>query len=188
MGIAPISVLIQKCTENDRIAQHDLFHLYKKKVYDLVYKTLGGAFDNDDIVQQIFIAVFKGIKGFEGKSTFDTWVYRIGVKICTTQLRKKYRKRQPHVLYDSSGIELADSSRWGNPAANIEQKELQSVVYKALDKLSPEKRTIVILYEMEGKSLEEIAEIVKKPIGTVKSRLFHGRKALEKHLRGFNNP
>jgi RNA polymerase sigma-70 factor (ECF subfamily) len=188
MTIAPISVLIQRCTDNDRMAQHELFHLYKKKVHALVYKSLGGAFDGDDIVQQIFIAIFNGLRFFKGNSSFDTWVYRISVKICTTQLRKKYRKRQPHVVYDSSGVDAEDVSGLCNPAAAIEQKELERTVYRALDKLPSEKRMIVVLYEMEGKSLEEIAQIVKKPLGTVKSRLFHGRKALEKHLRGFNLP
>ena len=188
MGNVPISVIIQKCTENDRCAQHDLFNLYKRKINALVCKTLGGAFDNDDIVQQVFIAIFNGIKGFKGNSTFDTWVYRICAKICTTQLRKKYRKRQPALIFDSEGIEANASDRWSDPAADIEQRELRSMVYGALDKLSADKRVIVVLYEMEGKSLEEIAGIVDKPVGTVKSRLFHGRKALEKHLRGFCKP
>jgi RNA polymerase sigma-70 factor (ECF subfamily) len=70
----------------------------------------------------------------------------------------------------------------------MRQKELEREVYGALDKLSVDKRMIVVLYEMEGRSLEEIALIMKKPVGTIKSRLFHGRKALEKHLRGHITP
>ena len=188
MTSAPISVILQKCSENDRMAQHELFYLYKKKVNDIVYNSLGGSFDVDDIVQQIFIALFNSLKLFKGNASFDTWVYRISVKICTTQLRKKYRKRQPCVRYDSTGIEVEDARSWCNPAKALEQRDLERTVYAALDKLSAEKRMIVVLYEMEGKSLEEIARIVRKPIGTVKSRLFHGRKALEKHLRGIAQP
>lgn len=188
MTTEPISVLLRKCNENDRMAQHELFNLYKRKVFDLAYKSLGRAFDIDDVVQQIFIALFNSLKVFKGNSSFDTWVYRISIKICTTQLRKKYRKRQPHLSYDPSGIEVEDPSGWCNPLEVMRQKELEREVYGALDKLSVDKRMIVVLYEMEGRSLEEIALIMKKPVGTIKSRLFHGRKALEKHLRGHITP
>jgi RNA polymerase sigma-70 factor (ECF subfamily) len=76
----------------------------------------------------------------------------------------------------------------GNPAEAIEKQELSRAIYEALDRLSVEKRMIVIMYEMDGLSLEEIAGVIKKPLGTVKSRLFHGRKALEKQLRGYMKP
>jgi RNA polymerase sigma-70 factor, ECF subfamily len=184
MTTEPISVTIQKCIENDRIAQHELFRIYRKKIYDIVYKSLGNSFDSDDIVQQIFIAIFKSLSSFKGKASFDTWIYRISLKICSTQLRKKYRKRQPSLVYTNSGDDVADLNSWSSPDETIEQKELSRTIYEALDKLSTEKRMIVVLYEMEGKSIDEIAAIVNKPVGTVKSRLFHGRKALVKHLRG----
>ena len=184
-----ISVLLQKCKENDRMAQHELFNAYKQKVYDLSYRSLGGNFDIDDVVQQIFIAIFSSFAQFKGMSSFDTWVYRITVKICTTQLRKKYRKRQPQIFYDSAIAEndrgdLSSDALSSDALAVLERKELTQSIYRAFNKLSPDKRMIVILYEMEGRTLEEIALILKKPLGTVKSRLFHGRKALKKHLLG----
>jgi len=179
-----ISVLLQKCKENDKMAQHELFNAYKQKVYDLSYRSLGGNFDIDDVVQQIFIAIFGSLGQFKGMSSFDTWVYRITVKICTTQLRKKYRKRQPQISYDSAIVENDRGDFSGDALAVLERKELTKSIYRAFNKLSPDKRMIVILYEMEGRTLEEIALILKKPLGTVKSRLFHGRKALKKHLSG----
>jgi RNA polymerase sigma-70 factor (ECF subfamily) len=166
------------------MAQRELFRLYKQKVYDLAFKSLGGRFDIDDVVQQVFIAVFGSLRHFKGESSLDTWVYRITVKVCTTQLRKKYRKRQVPIIYDSMERETEDLSA-ANPAAVVEKKELTHAIFDALDKLSIEKRMIVTMYEMDGNTIEEIARILKKPVGTVKSRLFHGRKALEKHLRGY---
>lgn len=181
-----VSVLIQKCIENNRMAQHELFHLYKQKAFDLAYRSLGGNFDIDDVVQQVFIALFKSLRHFKGMSSFDTWVYRITVKVCTTQLRKKYRKRQPQILFDSTRIEIDREDSNSNPSKLLEQKELKRTIYHALNKLSADKRMIVVMHEMEDKTLEEIAQIMKKPLGTIKSRLFHGRKALEKYLRGCN--
>jgi RNA polymerase sigma-70 factor (ECF subfamily) len=176
--------IIQKCIENDRIAQHELFHEYKQKVYNLVYKSLGGRFDIDDVVQQVFIAVFGSLRHFKGESSLDTWVYRITVKVCATQLRKKYRKRQPRIVFGAMDMEHEDPSGV-DPATAIEKQELSRTIYDALDKLSIEKRMIITMYEMDGHTLEEIARILKKPIGTVKSRLFHGRKSLEKQLKGY---
>jgi RNA polymerase sigma-70 factor, ECF subfamily len=179
-----VSDIVRKCIENDRLAQHELFHLYKQKVYNLAFKSLGARFDIDDVVQQVFIAVFGSLRHFKGESSLDTWVYRITVKVCTTQLRKKYRKRQVRIVYDAMERESEDTST-ADPAEAIEKKELAHAIFDALDKLSIEKRLIVTMYEMDGHTIEEIACILEKPIGTVKSRLFHGRKALEKHLRGY---
>jgi RNA polymerase sigma-70 factor, ECF subfamily len=186
MNATALPDIVRKCIENDRTAQYELFGLYKQKVHDLVYKSLGNRFDIDDVVQQAFIALFGSLRHFKGESSLDTWVYRITVKICTTQLRKKYRKRQPNIVFDPMEREREDPA-CGDPASAIEQQELSRVIYEALDKLPIEKRTIVTMYEIDGFSLEEIAQILKKPLGTVKSRLFHGRKALEKQLRSYTN-
>jgi len=179
-----VSEIVQKCIENDRKAQHEFFRLYRQKVFDLAYRSLGVKIHIDDVVQQVFIALFGSLRHFKGESSLDTWVYRITVKICTTQLRKKYRKRQPLIVYDSMEKENEDSSGL-DPAATLEKKELVRAIYDAFDKISNEKRLIVTMYEMDGHTIEEIAHILKKPIGTIKSRLFHGRRALEKHLRGY---
>lgn len=177
-----MSVILQQCLKNDRRAQRELFDYYRHRVHDLVYKSLGPRFDTDDVIQQVFIEVFKSLSHFKGDSSFDTWVYRIGCKVCTTQLRKKYRKRQPHIVFDSEQADAEPPAVGGGPHSDMEQKELESAVYCALDKLDAEKRMTVVLYEMEGRSLEEIAELAHIPVGTVKSRLFHGRKVLQKIL------
>jgi RNA polymerase sigma-70 factor (ECF subfamily) len=176
------TLVLQQCLKNDRKAQRELFNRYKLKVHDLVFKSLGPRFDTDDVIQQVFIELFKSLSLFKGDSSLDTWVYRIGSKVCTTQLRKKYRKRQPQIVYDSEQADSEADAGFPCPSSDIEQKELESAVQEALDKLDPEKRMTVVLYEMEGRSLEEIAAITGIPLGTVKSRLFHGRKTLEKVL------
>jgi RNA polymerase sigma-70 factor, ECF subfamily len=183
----PMADVLQQCLRNDRTAQRQLFDFYKHRVRDLVFKSLGPKFDSDDIIQQVFIELFKSLTYFKGNSSLDTWVYRICVKVCTTQLRKKYRKRQPQIVYDSEQAD-ADANAGEtdtSPFSAMEQKELSRAIYDALDKLDAEKRMTVVMYEMEGKTLEEIAKVAKVPVGTVKSRLFHGRKILEKQLKRY---
>ena len=177
-----MAVLLQLCKKNDRKAQRELFNHYKHKVYELIYKSLGPKFDIDDVLQQVFIELFKSLNYFKGQSSLDTWVYKIGSKICTTQLRKKYRKRQASIVYDSTQIDNDKNLNISEKNYEEEQKELEEVIYNALDKLEPEKRIVITLFEMEGRTLEEISEILNIPLGTVKSRLFHGRKILQKLL------
>ena len=86
MATIQVADIVRKCIDNDRMAQHELFHSYKHKVYDLAYKSLGARFDIDDVVQQVFIALFGSLCHFKGESSLDTWVYRITVKVCTTIL------------------------------------------------------------------------------------------------------
>ena len=181
----PMSDLLALCLQNDRRAQRQLFNFYKDKVHNLVYKSLGPKFDTDDVIQLVFIELFKSLSYFKGDASLDTWVYRICVKVCTTQLRKKYRKRQVQLVFDTEHTEIQADTSIDNTSAQIERKELTKAIYQALDKLDSEKRMTVVLYEIDGKSLEEIASIANIPLGTVKSRLFHGRKILEKHLKNF---
>ena len=181
----PMSEVLRLCLQEDRKAQRQLFNFYKHKVHDLVFKSLGPRFDTDDVIQQVFIELFKSLSYFKGDASLDTWVYRICLKVCTTQLRKKYRKRQPQIMYDSPMTDAEIDTKDISPYAEMEQKDLAAAIYIALDRLDAEKRMTVVMYEMEGKSLEEIARVAQVPIGTVKSRLFHGRKILEKHLRRY---
>ena len=180
-----MSDVLQQCLKENRKAQRQLFNFYKHKVHDLVFKSLGPRFDTDDVIQQVFIELFKSLSYFKGDASLDTWVYRICLKVCTTQLRKKYRKRQPQIIYDSPQTDAEIDTRDAGPCKEMEQKELAGAIYAALDRLDAEKRMTVVMYEMEGKSLEEIAQVAQVPVGTVKSRLFHGRKMLEKHLKWY---
>jgi RNA polymerase sigma-70 factor (ECF subfamily) len=185
MMLEPMTGVLQQCLKDDRKAQRQLFDFYKHKIHDLVFKSLGPRFDTDDVIQQVFIELFKSLTYFKGDSSLDTWVYRICVKVCTTQLRKKYRKRQPQIVFDSQQSDVETGTKDPGPFQDLEQKELAGEIYTALDRLDAEKRMTVVMYEMEGKSLEEIALIARVPVGTVKSRLFHGRKILEKLLKRY---
>jgi len=179
-----ITDLLCRCKRNDRQAQRELFAQYRLKVHSIVFKSLGPKYDIDDVIQQIFIEIFKSIDGFKGDASFDTWVYRISFKVCTTQLRKKYRKRQPQIVYNSDQVELNADDVY-NPLAQLERREIQEAIREAIHKLDPEKRMTIIMSEMENCSIEEIAEVQQVPLGTAKSRLFNARKQLAKALQEY---
>jgi RNA polymerase sigma-70 factor (ECF subfamily) len=163
-----------------------LFNEYKRSTYNLCFRLLGPGFDIDDVVQQVFIKVFRSLASYKGLSSLDTWIYRITAKVCTDQLRKKYRKRQLEIVSNSDELAAEGKSVAGcDPYERLEKRELAQEIYGALNKLNEEKRAVVVLYEMEHRSLDEIATVINKPVGTVKSRLFHARKELEKYLKKY---
>lgn len=177
--------LVSGCRAGDKQCQRMLFKKYRDTVYLIICNTLGPNFDKDDIIQQVFIKVFSSLKNFKGLSTLDTWIYRITTKVCIDQLRKKYRKRQLSIIRSSDFVENRYDISKNTPYNESEQKELTEQIYNGLNKLSIEKRLVITMFEMEGFSLQDISKILKKPIGTIKSRLFHGRKELAGYLRKY---
>lgn len=177
--------LVAGCRKGDKQCQRMLFKKYRDTVFFVISHTLGPKFDKDDILQQVFIKIYKSLEGFKGLSSLDTWIYRITTKVCIDQLRKKYRKRQLNIIQNPDFIENRHDTTKSNPYEESENKELTEQIYIGLNKLSIEKRLVVTMFEMEGFSLQEISKVLKKPIGTIKSRLFHGRKELAWHLRNY---
>ncbi len=177
--------LVNGCIAGDRKYQRILFKKYRSSIYSMIFNILGQDANIDDILQQVFIKLFGSLKNFKGLSSLKTWVYRITTKVCIDQLRKKYRKRQLTVVSNTDYIDNHLDTSKSDPLQEHEQVELKKQIDKGLNKLSIDKRLVVTMFEMEGFSLQDISEVLKKPVGTVKSRLFHGRKELAEHLRKY---
>ena len=180
-----IDKVVSGCLRGDRQSQRALFKKYREKIYNIISHSLGPNFEKDDIFQEAFIKIFKSLKNFKGISSLDTWIYRITAKVCIDQLRKKYRKRKIETVNNSDSIDKLGDTTGSNPDKDNEQKELMEQIYIGLNKLSIEKRLVITMFEMEGFSIKDISEILGKPIGTIKSRLFHGRKELAGYLHSY---
>jgi len=183
----PLEKIIEECLKGDQNAQRLLFARYKKIFYGLAYKSLGPQFDIEEVVHEIFIQLFRGLASFQHKSSFDTWAYRIGINVCVSWLRKKFKKRKLDLVPETDITDSKVIVKPETPVDVLENLEMESKIYEALDRLDDKKRVVIVLHDMEDKTLEEIAEIVQRPVGTVKSRLFHGRNEmkgfLEKYLK-----
>lgn len=142
--------------------------------------------DVDDVVQEVFIRVFKSVKKFKGDSSFGTWLYRITVNVCKDFL-KRYSKRSETL----SDFESDEETIYENtPRGNVEEevyRELDIESFKkVLDSMNEEDRLFITLRDIEGLDYEEISRIVEKPIGTVKSRIHYARKKLKIMLEKMN--
>lgn len=177
--------LIQKLKSGNRDAFNEFVKLYQLKVIKLAYSMLSSQEDAYDAAQETFIRVYKNIDSFKNASSLSTWVYRICANICNDMLRKRMKTKNIISLNaddeeDNPVISIADNSP--TPDESFEMSERQKAVKAAIDMLSEDYKTVLVLYDMEGLSYEEISEVLKCPIGTIKSRLNRARNNLKKIL------
>ncbi len=164
---------------------------YNQPVYSLIYRILDDPSDAADTTQEVFIKVFRGIKGFNSDSSLRTWIYRIAVHEASNRRRWWFRHKS-HETSIEPGLERDDEPSFGvkdtlvdegkSPLQNVYDEELKVRVETELKTLNEPYRTTVILRDLEELSYEQIAEVMQTSLGTVKSRLVRGREALRKRL------
>lgn len=175
--------LIRRAKRGDVSAFEDLISGYEKKVYNTVYRFFNNAEDAMDITQEIFIKVFTSLRGFRENSSFSTWLYRIAVNTCIDFLRKKKEDMLPIKEEMAVGGEIRLGSSPQLPEEFVEKQELKQALMKAINTLPEEQRMCVILRDIQGFSYTEISDILTCSLGTIKSRLSRGRRALKEKLK-----
>jgi RNA polymerase sigma-70 factor (ECF subfamily) len=172
--------LIAATLAGDSAAFGQLVGLYQDRLYNSLLRVVGSADDAADIVQDAFVQAFVKLDSFRGSSAFYTWLYRIAFNLAMSRARRERKTASLDGMKMLAGHEPVD----GQPApeARFEQREQVAIVHAALDELSTEYRTILILREIDGCQYDQIAEILDVPLGTVRSRLFRARLALRDQL------
>lgn len=170
-------------------AYEALIARYQQPVFNLVYRLLEDPGDSSDVVQEVFLKVFRNVGSFRGTSTLRTWIYRIAVNEAHNHRRWFTRHRRNQV-----GLETDEESAraWqevlsdhGRSAFDlVSDNETRAIVERALADVNPIFRAAVVLRDLEEMSYEEIAEVLQVSLGTVKSRILRGREALRKNLEG----
>jgi len=181
--------LVDRARAGDTEAFRTLFERYHRRAYTLAAGIVRNPDDAMDVVQDAFIKAHRHLAKFEGSSSFYTWLYRIVMNLAIDHLRKTRRTRQVD-FNDAIGHEDGDVSEESllprilgqNPGKAVISKEIREQIGKALDELSENHRTVLILRELEGLSYEEMAEAMNCSKGTIMSRLFHARKNMQKRL------
>jgi RNA polymerase sigma-70 factor (ECF subfamily) len=167
--------LVRRAIRGDGKAFHALVDAHSQRLYRLAVSLVGNATDAEDVLQETFAGAFRGLAGFQGRSSVKTWLTRILV----TQAAKWRRDRQRRSMPSSDEIEMSQAD---SAAASIGAKiDLQA----ALQLLSQEHREVLVLREFEGMSYDEIAEAIGLPRGTVESRLHRARAELKEKLKAY---
>ena len=167
---------------------------FAPSLYRLAYRLLNDPADAADVVQEVFLKVFRSIGQFEGNGSLKGWLYRITVNTAANQNRWWRRHREQERSLDAPETEggnlkefLADD-RVQTPFQSLLSRENQELVQNALERLTESSRTILVLREMEDLSYEEVADILHISLGTVKSRLARARQALKEELETIMEP
>ncbi len=165
-----------------------LLHVYQNPVFNLVSHIVESGTEPADVLQDIFVKIFKGIRHFHGESSLRTWIYRIAVHEASNHRRSWLRRhrREPFSLDDGGSVPVVRAAESQacveTPYLALEQAERQDLVKRALASLAQPYQAVVVLREIEGLSYGEIAEVLGVAEGTVKSRLVRGRELLRRKL------
>ena len=177
--------IVKRVQGGDEGAFNLLVRKYQHKVANLISRYVYDSGDIEDITQEVFVKAYRAIDGFRGDSAFYTWLYRIAINTAKNHLVAQSR-RPPNTDVEAQDAELTDAGYnlrdVGTPESNLLSRELAERVAKAVRELPEELRTAITLRELEGLSYEEIATVMECPIGTVRSRIFRAREAIDKQL------
>ena len=179
-------LLVERVQKGDKHAFDLLINKYQHRIVSLVSRYVADHAEAQDVAQEAFIKAYRAIGKFRGDSAFYTWLYRIAINTAKNWLVAQ--KRRP----PSSDIDAADAEQYdmdsrlkdkGTPEHELMRDEIKRTVYETIAQLPDDLRTSIMLREMEGMSYEDIAITMDCPIGTVRSRIFRAREAIDIKLR-----
>ncbi len=168
-------------------AYEELIERYEQQLYGMTYRLLGNQTDAADVVQEVFLKVFRTINSFREQSSLRTWIYRIAVNEAHNHRRWFARHCRNEVSMESERADCQNSIEYApdpgrSPYDQTLENENKNLIERALTQINPIFRTAVVLRDIQNLSYEEIAEILQVSLGTVKSRILRGREALRREL------
>jgi RNA polymerase sigma-70 factor (ECF subfamily) len=179
-------LLVERVQRGDKAAFDVLVRKYQHKIVKLIGRYVRDSTEALDVAQEAFIKAYRAIPGFRGDSAFYTWLYRIAINTAKNHLVAEGRRPLDH------GVDLQDPDQYDmqarlrdmdTPERLLLTDEIQRTVEATINELPEDLRTAIVLREIEGMSYEQIAEAMSCPVGTVRSRIFRAREAIDKKLR-----
>lgn len=175
--------LVALTSAGNKAAYQQLVERYSSRIRGAAFDILRNREEAEDITQETFVKAYISIQSFKGDSSFYTWLFRIAYNLAIDLKRKQTRRGGEHLEFDES--KDVNRSSVEKPDEALMRKELGETVQAALSELSDEHRAALVLREVDGLSYDEISDAIGVPRGTVMSRIFYARKALQKRLAEF---
>ncbi|MBK7903660.1 MAG: RNA polymerase sigma factor RpoE [Proteobacteria bacterium] len=178
--------LVRRAQQNERGAFDLLVLKYQHKVIKLVARLLRDPTEAEDVAQEAFVKAYRALGSFRGDSAFYTWLYRIAVNTARNSIASRQRRPLDYEaeLSESEQNNVAARLKHDDtPEATVLSEEIRQTVNSAIEHLPEDLRTAIVLREIEGLSYEEIAVAMDCPVGTVRSRIFRAREAIDRALK-----
>jgi len=182
----PDNVLVERTQQGDQAAFGLLVEKYQHRLAKLVSRYIYDSAEVEDVCQEALIKAYRAIGNFRGESAFYTWLYRIAVNTAKNYLISQGRRPPKSDIDAEDAVQIeagAAMRETGTPEANALTRELAETVTRAVDNLPEDLKMAITLREIEGLSYDEIAEVMACPIGTVRSRIFRARDAIDRELK-----
>ncbi|WP_025732966.1 RNA polymerase sigma factor RpoE [Carnimonas nigrificans] len=183
--------LVERAQAGDSRAFDLLVKKYQHKIIGLIGRYVFDQAEVYDVAQEAFIKAYRALGKFRNESAFYTWIYRIAINTAKNHLVARGR-RPPGSDMDISDAEVLDfSGRLADietPEAAIARDQLEAAVFEAIENLPEDLRTAITLREMDGLAYEDIANVMQCPVGTVRSRIFRAREAIDQRIDELMNP
>jgi RNA polymerase sigma-70 factor (ECF subfamily) len=186
-----VAQIVRRCASGDAVAWEEIVQRFHRRIYNICYRFAGSADDAQDLTQEVFIKVYRTVSSFDGeKASFNTWVTTVTRNLLVDHFRKTRNDRATDSLdatqgADEDGPALVDrlAGNSESPQTHVESRERREMVHQALQQISPDLREAVILRDLQDMDYREIAQVLKVPEGTVKSRINRGRAELARLLQ-----
>jgi len=180
--VETVEALIQRCLKGDQLAWEAIVRQYRRKVFNVAYKFVGRHDEAEDLTQDIFLKIFKSLGTFDSRANFQTWLISVSRNLCIDHYRS-VRKERETIDRDVDSNELSPVSHEVSPVQALEQRDRVMLLKQALAGLPETLRTAVLMRDIQELSYQEIADKLRLPEGTVKSRINRGRTELARQIR-----
>ncbi|MBF8223021.1 MULTISPECIES: RNA polymerase sigma factor RpoE [Halomonadaceae] len=178
--------LVERAQQGDTRAFDLLVKKYQHKILGLIGRYVHDQAEVQDVAQEAFIKAYRALGKFRAESAFYTWMYRIAINTAKNHLVSRGR-RPPGSDLDIVDAEILDHSGrlsdTESPEASMARDQLEAAVFEAIEQLPEDLRTAITLREFDGLSYEDIANVMDCPVGTVRSRIFRAREAVDRHIQ-----
>lgn len=175
--------LVGRAQAGDRGAFETLYQKHLRRIYNLVYRLVGRD-DAEEVTQEVFYQVYRTLGSFENRSSFYTWVYRIATNVSLQHAKKQARHRRASPIDDIPEGSVAAASHRAGPEREVEQRALYRELERALERLPPNQRTVLVLGPIQGHNYEQMAKILGTNEEVVKGRLHRARENLRQMVGG----
>ena len=176
--------LVGRAIAGERPAFEELYHRYVRKIYNLVYRMVGTAQEAEEVTQEVFYQAYKNLSSFQGRSRFYTWLIRIATNVSLQYVKRQARHKKDTPFDDVLESQLPSGGISGsNPEKEAESRALYRALDKAVNRLPPNQRAVIILGPIQGHSYEEMAQILGTNEEVIKGRLHRARENIREILK-----